>query len=519
MSKILRLYNTFTKSYNELKLSGKLIQTNQVGPPIHGSLYICGPTVYSDCHVGHALTYIRSDLLRRFLKSFFNVRLITVMNITDIDDKILARSKEEYGSSHDVDTDPSSHPYNQISEKYFKSFIADMELVKNLPADMYMLVSKQVPAIRNFIAKLEENKQAYRAENGDIYFKVASVPNYVGRVDARKEKATATNEYKQEIRDFALWKKAKPGEPVWLYKSRVDGYVIPGRPGWHVQCSAISSSIFGQELDIHYGGKDLIFPHHYNEEACCCAYHNLDTSESLHVWTKHWLHSGHMVLADTKMSKSLGNVIPIKDFVERTSVNALRLLCVHSHYRADIKFNDGLIDNIRSIDHKINAFYCFLREALAQKQNSPEEIDLPFIGNEVERAITSTYDAIASGVCEDLDLNQGLNAILDLSKLLYSLDPKAIRPSELVASLSLLKNWSDTCGLNYGISGDSLSTDLLLNLLVDYRQSVRLWAIKELKSRQTREDKQKLQQLLVESDKVRGQIDELGFVIRDPKAK
>lgn len=524
MSMFLKLHNTFARNSNTVQLAGKLISpTNHHNgsQTLHGSFYICGPTVYSDCHVGHAITYIRADMFRRFMRSLFNVRLLTVMNITDIDDKILDKAREETRTSgaDQISSEPSSHPFNSVSQKYYKSFLADLESVRIIPADLYVRVSKHIHLITNFITKLERNGHAYVASNGDVYFDTKSMKNYEGFLGDTRGDGVDKSTLKRDPRDFVLWKAAKPGEPVWSYKSCKNDKCIPGRPGWHVQCSAISSSLFGNKLDFHWGGKDLIRPHHYNEEACCCAYHNLDTTSSLHVWSANWLHSGHLVFKNSKMSKSRGNVVAIKDIISRSSVNALRLLCVATHYRADIVYNEDMIEKVKALDHKINAFIGFLRHQLNSVQdNLPQLDDEINCENDIEGAILATNQDIVDGICDDFNLNRGLQSLLDLSKLVYSRGARSIRPQNLIKIWSLLHDWCETCGLEYGhLSKTSMNEETLLRLLTEFRQTVRTWALSEMKLPQDRvPDKGSLNSLLKECDSVRAKINEVGFVLRDP---
>lgn len=519
MSGCLKLYNTFTKSLNPVELSGKLI-TAYNSNHTDASFYICGPTVYSDSHLGHALTYLRADLFRRFMRSVFNVRLHTVMNITDIDDKILDKTRQEYGSdlsNHPLE--PSSHPFNKISEKYYQSFLSDLDSIKCLPADLYVKVSKHVNLITAFINRLEQSGHAYIAPNGDVRFKVSSVKNYVGRVDSRKE-----NLDKEDSRDFVLWKAAKPGEPIWKYQSSSTNRVISGRPGWHVQCSAISSSLFGGKLDFHFGGKDLIFPHHYNEEACCCAYHNLDTSSSMHVWSSNWLHSGHLVVRDTKMSKSLGNVVTVNSFVGRTSVNALRLLCINSHYRSDVNFDDELFKKVKALDHKLNAFSSLLVQELKKLQgNLPggdSEKNPQHHDGDIQQAIIKTHQDIIDGVCDDFHLDHGLDSILDLFRLICSKAPSDLKPRDLISAWLQFRDWCDLCGLDYAQSENtSFHSGELLSLLFEFRNDIRSWALSELQARKGTHDTTSLNDLLKKCDDVRSRMDELGFVIRDNPIK
>uniref|UniRef100_A0A6G1SMZ8 Cysteine--tRNA ligase n=1 Tax=Aceria tosichella TaxID=561515 RepID=A0A6G1SMZ8_9ACAR len=540
MSKILRLYNSYSRCIKDAKLAnGQLIESLKcnTATPTQASLYICGPTVYSESHLGHALTYVRADLFRRVLKSLFGVRLTTVMNITDIDDKILAKTRDELPdemTSHNTTTEPADHPFNRISEKYYKSFVADMDYVHVTPPDITVMVSKQVNLITSYIRRLERTGHAYLASNGDVYFDVSTLANYEGRIDLRNDNRSQTDlSGKQDIRDFALWKAAKPGEPAWLYESELTGKTVPGRPGWHVQCSAICSAIFGNCLDFHYGGKDLIFPHHYNEQACCCAYHNLNTSKNFHVWSENWLHSGHLVLRDEKMSKSLGNTVGIRKFINETSVNALRLLCVASHYRADVVFNSELLSSMRSLDHKISAFISYISDELTKISNAPQ-LDNFNCDHEttttvdLEVAAHKVRDDILTGVCDDLDLAKGLHSILELSKVIYNAN---LRPKDVVMVWHLLVDWSSMCGLDYVATNRSHRDQVLINLVRDFRQDIRDMVIERMKRKRAQATKEAhvvasgdddddafLKNLLANCDNARARMDEFGFVIRDKKS-
>lgn len=518
MSKVLTLYNTFTRKFKPVSLAGKQITANTVlnNEPIVASLYVCGPTVYSDCHLGHAITYIRADLFRRFLRSILNVRLDTVMNITDVDDKILENTRRELGN-HELASDPSSHPFNAFSDRYYKLFLKDMESIRVLPADLYLKVSRSIHLITKFIQQLERNNCAYRSTSGDILFRVNSVRNYKGRIDPRK--GDHLDEGKEDQRDFVLWKRAKPGEPSWLCESaRADGRSLLGRPGWHVQCSAISSAMFGSKLDFHYGGKDLIFPHHYNEEACSCAYHSLDTSSSLHVWASHWLHSGHLVIRDSKMSKSLGNVVPIKNFINRASVNALRLLCISTHYRADLVYSEDVLQEMKALDHKINAFVDFLKLQLSKTQDFlPQGVEGSSSSVDIRAATELARHEVVDGLCDDLDLSRGLKAIIDLSKRYYSVGNLQLSPRDLLASWSLLSDWCSICALEYAQLNPSsgILESSLIEMLTDFRQSVRTWTLNEMKEHES----DSFNDLLDQCDSVRKKLNELGFVSRDMKSR
>ena len=456
----------------------------------------------------------------------FGIRLITVMNITDIDDKILDRAKVEIQNGTETtehSTEPNKHPFNRISERYYKSFLDDMNHVRVAPPDITIMVSKQIKLITDYIKHLEKTGHAYlESSSGDVYFDVSSLPNYKGRVDERNVGQSQTS--KRDIRDFALWKAAKPDEPVWYYKSEKTNTLVPGRPGWHVQCSAICSAIFGKQLDFHFGGKDLIFPHHYNEQACCCAFHQLDTSKDYHVWSENWLHSGHLVLKDEKMSKSLGNVVGIRKFINETSVNALRLLCVASHYRADVAFDEELLDRMRSLDHKLSAFISYMFDQLTKSSQSSLDSIQEGQHLDLEAEARKVRDDILTGLCDDFDLAKGLNSILELSKIVYNAGSTSLKPKDTVLIWHLLVDWSSMCGLDYGTTrGDLANDQVLINLVKDFRQETRDLVIERIKRKNSlgkcdqEEDDCFLESLLANCDRVRARMDELGFVIRDKK--
>lgn len=517
MKNILKLYNTFTRSLDNVQIKGQFLTVSSrnndgLFPSRTGSLYICGPTVYSDCHIGHALTYVRADLFRKFMKSLFNTKLITVMNITDIDDKILAKTRHELGDTGNYSSEPEKHSFNHISDKYFKSFTEDLEKVRVDPPDLFVRVSRNINLIMDFIRTLERNGFAYVSSNKDVLFRVEKSKNYIGRVDKRKNEDLTRKikdlTEKNDLRDFVLWKLSKPDEPIWTYDSTLSNISIPGRPGWHVQCSAIASAIFGKSLDFHYGGKDLIFPHHYNEQACCSAFHNLDT------WANNWLHSGHLIFKNDKMSKSLGNVIPIKDFSDRVSVNSLRILCIKNHYRTDLVFDQDMLDIAKAIDHRLNAFNSYLDENIKLQcddlQNCVAQND-----SDMDHVIERLEQEIIEGVCDDLDLGRGLSAIVEASKFAYTRGAINISPLSMLSLSFILKDWFNTCGLVYASKFEASSEGLLYELVRDFRNDVRSWTISEIKKSNRHESN--LNELLRQCDDVRIKLENLGYVQRDNK--
>ena len=284
-------------------------------------MYVCGVTVYASAHVGHAMSYLVFDTIRRYLEhSGYVVR--HVQNFTDVDDKIIHRANEEGVSAF------------EIADRYAREFTIEIDRLGLLPAHIYPRVSSEMPAIVAMIADLIAGEHAYAAANGDVYFDVGSFPTY-GRLSRRNlaEARPAESEVpgKHTPHDFALWKGAKPGEPAW---SSPWG---PGRPGWHIECSAMARAHLGDSIDLHGGGDDLKFPHHENEiaqsEACCGG-----------TFSRYWVHNGLVQVGDEKMSKSLGNIVSIRSFLDAHEPEALRLFVQSGHYRNPTTLTDDAIE-------------------------------------------------------------------------------------------------------------------------------------------------------------------------------
>lgn len=310
---MLRIYNTLSRKTEEF-------QTIEPGKV---KMYVCGVTVYNDAHVGHAMSAIVFDIIRRYLEyRGYNVK--HVMNYTDVDDKIINRANQ-------LGEDPL-----KLSARYIADYAADLQSLNVLPATSNPQVSTTMPLIIQFIQGLIQKEHAYAAENGDVYFRVTSDDDY-GRLSGRKlddMQAGARieiGEQKEHPMDFALWKAAKPGEISW------DSPWGKGRPGWHIECSAMNLAELGEQIDIHGGGNDLIFPHHENEIAQSESYTGKEFS-------RYWIHNGMLQLGGEKMSKSLGNIISIKEFLSKRSSDVMRMLVLNGTYRAPLMFNDDTLD-------------------------------------------------------------------------------------------------------------------------------------------------------------------------------
>ncbi len=321
----IRIYNSLTRTKQEfITLDPDLVK-----------MYVCGVTVYDYCHLGHARAYVVWDMVRRYLKYVgFEVRY--VQNITDIDDKIINRAQKE------------GVTMAEINERYIKAYEDDMAKLNILPADIYPRATTSIPAIIDLIKSLIYQDYAY-VSGGDVYYAVQKFPSY-GKLSGRKledMKAGASGRIEQKIDhgeplkrypfDFALWKSAKPNEPFW------ESPWGNGRPGWHIECSAMVKSEFGDSLDIHAGGADLQFPHHENEIAQSEAISRLPLANF-------WMHNGFVYIENSetkeaeKMSKSLGNFKTIRSLLEVYNPMAIRLFILQSHYRTPIDFTNEAIN-------------------------------------------------------------------------------------------------------------------------------------------------------------------------------
>ena len=297
-------------------LSGQKEEFSPRGDEV--KMYVCGVTPYDNCHIGHAMSYIIFDVIRRYLR-FRSYKVKYVQNVTDIDDKIINRATK-------LGITPA-----ELAQKYTESYFEDMDALNIEPADIYPRATGEIEKIIEVIKTLVDKGYAYPA-GGSVYFRVEKAADY-GKLAHRTLDSMMAGarvepgEDKEHPLDFALWKASKPGEPFW------ESPWGKGRPGWHIECSAMSLKYLGDTLDIHGGGQDLIFPHHQNEIA------QSESFSGKRPFVKYWLHNGLVQLGEEKMSKSLGNLITIKQALENYSPDALRLFILSSHYRSPLKYS------------------------------------------------------------------------------------------------------------------------------------------------------------------------------------
>ena len=343
-------------------------------------MYVCGVTPYDNCHIGHAMSYIIFDVIRRYLQ-FRGYEVKYVQNITDIDDKIIDRANQ------------LSIPPRELAEKYINSYFEDIDGMNIGRADIYPRATGEIPKIIEVIQGLIDKGYAYPA-GGSVYFRVRSVSDY-GKLSRRSLESMIAMECavggdeKEHPMDFALWKAAKPGEPSWQSPWG------NGRPGWHIECSAMSLKYLGDTLDIHGGGQDLIFPHHENEIA------QSESFTGTKPFVKYWLHNGLLQLGEEKMSKSLGNLITIKEALEKYSPDAIRIFVLSSHYRSPLTYSEEALEAAeRGADR--------LRQAAYGKgggEKSEESVDVePY-----QQRFTTVMD-------DDFNTPQALATLFDLAR-------------------------------------------------------------------------------------------------------
>ena len=324
----MHLYNSLSKQKEEF------IPLN----PKHVKFYSCGPTVYNKIHIGNARAFLAADLLSKVLKGIYP-KVTYVSNITDIDDKIIEASKRENLSIKD------------LTKKYFDIYIEDIGLIGINPPDIQPFATNFIKEMITYIEKLIRLDKAYEA-NGNVLFRVSTFKNY-GCLSGRKieeqehGKRIEVESYKENENDFILWKPSNKEEPGW------DSPWGFGRPGWHLECSVMSEITLDIPFDIHGGGNDLKFPHHENEIAQTCACNDLDDATD---FAKYWFHNGFLNFEAEKMSKSLGNVIYIKDLLNEYQGNHIRLALLSTQYRQPIPWSKKLLDQAKSISKKINSF-------------------------------------------------------------------------------------------------------------------------------------------------------------------
>jgi cysteinyl-tRNA synthetase len=402
---MLRLFNSLTGNKDEFKP----IRPGRVG------LYSCGPTVYDEVHLGNLRAFLLPDLLQRVLRYIEKTDVEWVMNITDIDDKMIARSKEEFPQ------DDEATALGKLADKYTDIFLDDIEAIGVLRDDIAHLprATDYIEQMKSLITKLLKDGLAYESE-GSIYFSIDKYQNsgqkYGRLVDLdfeSKARVTDDQDQKEGVADFALWKAQKPGEPYWDFE--LQGKNLPGRPGWHIECSAMSTDFLGKPFDIHTGGVDLKFPHHENELAQCGG-----------IQADFYLHNEHLSIESEKMSKSLGNIKTIRNVKNPL---AYRYLVLSGHYRSQMDFS---MSDIEAANERLLNIGKYIDQVMLARQGILEPKD----GTGAVEKFNKEFRAALE---DDLNTPKALAAFTLLEGKVYTEDAKeAIRLFDNVFGLQLV---------------------------------------------------------------------------------
>ena len=420
----MKLYNTLTGNREEFSTSDGKVR-----------MYVCGITPYSASHIGHAMSSVAFDIVRRYLE-FKGYEVIHVQNFTDIDDKMIMTAANQ------------GITIGELAERNIQAYLDEMDTLNVLRAHNYPRATQEIPKILDIIESLVEKGYAYPM-SGDVYFRVKADEDY-GKLSHRSLDSLMAgarveiDENKEDAMDFVLWKGQKPGEPAW------DSPWGPGRPGWHIECSAMSLVYLGETVDIHGGGQDLIFPHHENEIAQSESYTDKDP------FARFWMHNGLLRLGEDKMSKSLGNIISVHEVLQKYTPDAVRLFILSSHYRSPLVYNDQSIES--------------QERALERLRNTVN------ISNEAEHGETLNplpyREHFIEAMDDDLNTPRALATLFDLSRDINRGHEEGRTISDAQATLREL---AGVLGLTLKESGSASDGDIgpLVELLIEIRSDLR----------------------------------------------
>ena len=459
----MQIYNSMTRK----KEAFKPIHEGKVG------IYACGPTVYNYFHIGNARPFITFDVLRRQLERE-GYEVTFVQNFTDIDDKMIRRANEE------------GITVKELADRFISEYYKDAKALGIRPATVHPKATEHIPEIIALITKLIENGHAYASTSGDVYYRVSAFPGY-GKLSGQNadDRETGASERlnvdtdKEAPEDFALWKAQKPGEPAW------DSPWGKGRPGWHIECSAMSMKYLGETFDIHCGGKDLLFPHHENEIA-------QSEGATGKKYVNYWMHNGFINVDNQKMSKSLNNFFTVRDIAKEYDLEAVRLFMLSAHYRSPINFSRDQID---SANASLNRLYTARNSLMFQLENGE---DRPLNDKEKEfterlRGYEKRFD---DAMDDDMNTADALGAVFELVK---DANVTVVQGASREAAKAALKSLESICDVLGILSKKKEELPPEIAALVNERAEARKnkdWA---------------------RSDELRSRIIQAGYILEDTK--
>lgn len=429
----MRIFNTMTRQKEEF------VPNN----PDEVKIYACGPTVYNYIHIGNARPLCVFDVLRRYLEyKGYNVKF--VQNFTDVDDKIIKRANEE------------GITLEEVSKKYIEEFWTDANGLNFKKASVHPKATENIDEIINIIKTLEEKGYAY-AVDGDVYFRTLKFKEY-GKLshqpieDLQSGARIAIGEKKENPLDFALWKAAKEGEPYW------DSPWGKGRPGWHIECSAMNKRFLGDTIDIHCGGQDLIFPHHENEIA---------QSECANgcTFAKYWMHNGYINVDNVKMSKSLGNFKTVREIANVYGYEVIRYFLISSHYRSPINYSLEIIEQCKSALERLYTCRESLDFALKNAKDIPDD-------EELIKKLNSHREQFITAMDDDLNTADGVAAVFELVKdINTSILDKEVSKNVCQTAATVFDELCDVLGILYNRKNNDVDSDI--EALIEERQQAR----------------------------------------------
>ena len=459
----MQIYNSMTRK----KETFKPIHDGKVG------IYACGPTVYNYFHIGNARPFITFDVLRRQLERE-GYEVTFVQNFTDIDDKMIRRANEE------------GITVKELADRFINEYYKDAKALGIRPATVHPKATEHIPEIIALISKLIENGHAYASPSGDVYYRVSAFPGY-GKLSGQNadDRETGASERlnvdtdKEAPEDFALWKAQKPGEPAW------DSPWGKGRPGWHVECSAMSMKYLGETFDIHCGGKDLLFPHHENEIA-------QSEGATGKKYVNYWMHNGFINVDNQKMSKSLNNFFTVRDIAKEYDLEAVRLFMLSAHYRSPINFSRDQID---SANASLNRLYTARNSLRFQLENGE---DRPLNDKEKEfiERLKGYEKRFDDAMDDDMNTADALGAIFELVK---DANVTVVQGASREAAQAALKSLESICDVLGILSKKEEELPPEIAALVNERAEARKnkdWA---------------------RSDELRSRIIQAGYILEDTK--